>query len=93
MGRCLIHDSQDLTSVEQYDLRIKALNKGNIYLLSMRSVSYIQAVVKYMHSRSYRKCFKNPPKVRIFLLSVTNVGTHLEFDLQISSIDVGNLVV
>ena len=41
--------SQDLTSVGQHDLRIKALNEVNTYLPSMRSVSYL-AVVKHMHT-------------------------------------------
>ena len=36
-----IHESQDLASVGQHDLRIEAFNKGNTYLSSMRSVSYL----------------------------------------------------
>ena len=38
---CLIHESHDLAFVGQHDLRIQALNKGNTYLSSMRSVSYL----------------------------------------------------
>ena len=41
LGRRLIHESQDLVYVGQYDLRTKALNKGNAYLPSVRSVSYL----------------------------------------------------
>ena len=51
--RCLIHESHDLASVGQHDLRIKALNKGYIYLPSMRSVSDTHATLLlniYMHT-------------------------------------------
>ena len=41
LKRCPIHESQNLASMGQHDLRIKALNKGNTYLLSMRSVIYL----------------------------------------------------
>ena len=41
LGRCLIHESHDLASVGRHDLQIKALNKGDTYMPSMRSVSYI----------------------------------------------------
>ena len=37
----LIRESQDLTSMGQHDLRINAFNKGNTYISSMRSVSYL----------------------------------------------------
>ena len=37
----IIHKSQDLGSVGQHDLWINAPNKGNTYLSSMRSVSYL----------------------------------------------------
>ena len=39
--RCLNHESRDLTSVGQHDLRIEALNKDNTYMPSMRFVSYL----------------------------------------------------
>ena len=38
---CLIHKSHDLAYLGQYGLLIKALNKSNIYMSPMRSVSYI----------------------------------------------------
>ena len=41
LGRDIIHESQDLSSVGQHNLRIKTLNKSNTYLSSMRSVSYL----------------------------------------------------
>ena len=54
LGRCLIHESQDLASVGQHDLRIKALNKGNLYLPSMRSVSYLSCRrTLCIHSKIY----------------------------------------
>ena len=51
---CLIHESQDLASLGR-DLRIMALNKGNSYLPSMRSVSYLSCMSLNIciHSRSY----------------------------------------
>ena len=44
---CFFYETQNLTTVGQHDLRIKALYKGIIYLLSMVYIS--QAVVKHMH--------------------------------------------
>ena len=43
-GISLLHESQNLTSVSlwQHNLQINALNKGNTYLPSMRSISYIR---------------------------------------------------
>ena len=41
MGGVLYHMSHDLAYVGRHDLRIKALNKGNTYSPSMRSVSYL----------------------------------------------------
>ena len=32
LGRCLIHESQDLAPLGQHDLRSNVLNKGNTYL-------------------------------------------------------------
>ena len=41
LERCLDHEPQNLTSVRQHDLWIKALNKSNTYLSLMRSVRYL----------------------------------------------------
>ena len=32
LGKCLIHESQDLASVRQHNSRIKAFNKGNTFI-------------------------------------------------------------
>ena len=46
---CRIHESQDLASVGQHDLRVYALNTGNRMLPSMRSVSLVSSFPVHSH--------------------------------------------
>ena len=41
IGTCLTHKSHDLEYVGRHDLRIKALNKSNTNVSTVRSASYL----------------------------------------------------
>ena len=71
---CLIHESQALASVGQHDLRIKAFNKGNIYL------SAINEIRRQLSKLSLNIC--------IYIQGVTGVNLVISITLQCNSLPV-----